>query len=212
VILSDSMGMRREAMVFDLLRAGFLIQLEVLTAGGAGMNEKNEREALTDMFVYLRVPQIVKRLVERNGVSNADVYAAMEKMVRQHSLLNEVDNQKWDNSLLHVASELKDNGILSAEQVEHLVAQRRAGLERRPELYKLLANANGGKDEMVSASTVPVMRLEHQQSRLAWMKTAQSAKKVFERVSSVQLEVRWDRGCRATVLIGPRKFIDHPRS
>lgn len=71
LVVGDALGMPRKQIVFDVLRAGFLTQLEASKSQTSGENvggdactsasaenHQPEREALADMFVYLRLDAI----------------------------------------------------------------------------------------------------------------------------------------------------------
>uniref|UniRef100_A0A915DXX5 Mediator of RNA polymerase II transcription subunit 24 n=1 Tax=Ditylenchus dipsaci TaxID=166011 RepID=A0A915DXX5_9BILA len=141
LVVGEILGMSRPQIIFDILRSGFLIQLET----AAGQPEQRDREALADMFVYLKVPQILLKLVDQ-GVSRQDVFAALQRVSHSSTLLNELDSKKCDNTFHYIILELKQTEVLQEQQFLQLVANRKQGLEQKPELLELLSNKFGQQE------------------------------------------------------------------
>lgn len=75
------------------------------------------------MFVYLRAPQILPKLVEL-GVSATDLYKGLEKVSRCATLLNLLDCRKRENTFQNIVEKLHENGHLTEEQSSTLVQNR----------------------------------------------------------------------------------------
>lgn len=84
---------------------------------------ERDREALADMFVYLKIPQILIKLTEM-GVSKEDIYLGLEKVSHCATLLNELDLKKSDNTFKSTLDKLKSVDIIDADAYEVLVQNR----------------------------------------------------------------------------------------
>lgn len=115
---------------------------------------ERDREALVDMFVYLKIPQILLKMIEQ-GVSRNDIYEALDKISNCATLLNELDLKKCDNTLQCILEKLKNFEIINEVECETLVHNRYSysdissyvsrilGIEQRPELDSLLKKQIG---------------------------------------------------------------------
>src|SRR5688572_26357917 len=109
------------------------------------------------MFVYLKVPQILVKLVDQ-GVSREDIYTALQRISQCPTLLNELDSKKCDNTFHYIIQELKQMDVLQEEQFVQLADNRKLGLEQKPALLELL-NGGEGARAGVQQSRVQLIRL-----------------------------------------------------
>ena len=78
---------------------------------------------MVDMFVYLKIPQILLKLIEQ-GVSKQEIYTALEKISNCTTLLNELDLKKCDNTLQCILGKLKSTDVINEMEYENLVHNR----------------------------------------------------------------------------------------
>ncbi|KAI1721617.1 mediator of RNA polymerase II transcription subunit 24 [Ditylenchus destructor] len=171
LVVGKVLGMTHPQIVFDVLRSGFLIQLETI----ANQAEHRDREALSDMFVYLKLPQILLKLVEQ-GVSREDILNALEKISQNSTLLNELDLKKRDNTFIYVVEQLVTLKVLDEKHISTLKSNRRRGIEQNLKLFDILQSESA--------------RTGVHQSRIQHMQLSQKAKKSFEKTINQDLR-KW---------------------
>ncbi|KAF7633983.1 hypothetical protein Mgra_00006611 [Meloidogyne graminicola] len=162
------LSMKHEQIVEDLLRAGFLIQLETSnTCSG-----QREREALADVFVFIKLPQVLNRLIER-GVQRQTILTALERICNCDALLDQVDAKKSDNVFRFFLDGIKKVDIINSKEHETLTKKRdlkrslndelpTSTSERqmivRSELISRVQKAKRGIDTLVPENTERLLR------------------------------------------------------
>uniref|UniRef100_A0A914D3R8 Mediator of RNA polymerase II transcription subunit 24 n=2 Tax=Acrobeloides nanus TaxID=290746 RepID=A0A914D3R8_9BILA len=140
LMVGETFGMSRTEIVVDIFRSGFLIQLETV---------ERDREALVDMFVYLKIPQILLKLIEQ-GVSKQEIYTALEKISNCTTLLNELDLKKCDNTLQCILDKLKSADVINEMEYENLVHNRNLYIKQKPELDSLISKSGSAGGQALS--------------------------------------------------------------
>lgn len=140
---------------------------------------------MADMFVFLRIPLILSKMLSLN-VSKAEIYDALIKISNCSTLLNEVDLKKFHNTFQHISQELKQLNVINNDELNLLNANRyfcfftkviiffirKLGIERKSALVELLCKNTDDSSN----------RSSFQKSRVHLIVAAQKAKKAFERV------------------------------
>ncbi|KAI3413445.1 hypothetical protein GPALN_010938 [Globodera pallida] len=173
--VSGVLGMGHEQMVEDLLRAGFLIQLETVSSTNDG--DRREREALADVFVFFKLPQILSKMLSR-GVPRGSVSAALGRLCASASLLDELDGKKSDNLFRFFMDALRRLDIVSQSDHEALVSRRDGDRAQNEELLQHLRSAIGGLSS--SATTAEAAQMVKARSEL--INRVQKAKNAIDRV------------------------------
>ncbi|KAL3100953.1 hypothetical protein niasHS_001413 [Heterodera schachtii] len=174
--LSQVLGMSHEQMVKDLLRAGFLIQLETVSSSVDG--DRREREALADVFVFFKLPQVLSKMLSR-GVPRASVTAALGHLCASASLLDELDAKKSDNMFRFFMDALRRADIVGQSDHEALVLRRDADRGQNDELLQQLRSTIVG---ISSSATTAAEAAQMVKARSELINRVQKAKSAIDRV------------------------------
>jgi len=116
--MGDILGLSRTNLISDILRAGFLVQLET-----ADQHHDRDRETLADMFVYLKIPRVLSNLIER-GVHRSDILTALHQTSSCKTILKELDVKKEDDTFKFFLEELRRSKVLDEDNYRTLLAER----------------------------------------------------------------------------------------
>ena len=130
VLFSHTVGISRTEMLFDLFRVGPLIQLK---------ESNSHRNSLVEVFVYLRLPNIIKLLVEELSLKKMCLINALKQFINLKSLLNAVDMKTQSNLVQHLLNSILEHNIITSEECDELLGIRNAEISLRPELEFLLS-------------------------------------------------------------------------
>uniref|UniRef100_A0AC34RJQ2 Mediator of RNA polymerase II transcription subunit 24 n=1 Tax=Panagrolaimus sp. JU765 TaxID=591449 RepID=A0AC34RJQ2_9BILA len=133
LIFSHTVGVPRAEMICDLLRVGLLIQLKEADAG---------RLALADIFVFLRIPNILKILVNYLNVTKEQIVEGLVLFLQFKSLLNEADLNNQCNFFDHLCTCLVETEVMTDEQATDLIIRRRTIIETNDELGQMLESTD----------------------------------------------------------------------
>ncbi|KAE9551913.1 hypothetical protein FO519_004872 [Halicephalobus sp. NKZ332] len=148
LIFSHSIGVPRVEMIVDLLRVGPLIQLKDNDPG---------RIALVDVFAFLRIPNILKMMVEHLNVKKEHLFEALKAFLNYKSLLNAVDLNNRCNYFEHLCSALVEKNLITDSEADELVRKRLSIIENSDELGEMLQST-----ELMAMSKLRKVRIAEQ--------------------------------------------------
>uniref|UniRef100_A0A914QDM7 Mediator of RNA polymerase II transcription subunit 24 n=1 Tax=Panagrolaimus davidi TaxID=227884 RepID=A0A914QDM7_9BILA len=129
LIFSHTVGIFRADMLFDILQIGPLIQAQ---------DCHSQRNSLVEIFVYLRVPNILKLLIFELGVKKESLLLALKRLVKAKSLLNTVDLKTKSHLVKHWLKTFLELNLINVEEYENLLQIRNSEIQTNSSLSFLL--------------------------------------------------------------------------
>lgn len=117
--VGDVLGYSHRRILSDILRSAFLVQLETSHSDPNG-----DRETMADMYLYIKVPQILNQM-KQYGVKSSDVHSALDEICNCTKLLDELDIKKKANTFGYFLDELKKVGLIDDSYSNLLMEKRK---------------------------------------------------------------------------------------
>ncbi|KAL3075566.1 hypothetical protein niasHT_036586 [Heterodera trifolii] len=140
--------------------------------------DRREREALADVFVFFKLPQVLSKMLSR-GVPRASFTAALGHLCASASLLDELDAKKSDNMFRFFMDALLRADIVGQSDHEALVLRRDADRGQNDELLQQLRSTIVG---ISSSATTAAEAAQMVKARSELINRVQKAKSAIDRV------------------------------